>query len=229
MSPGRAGLLVLLGAVSFLDRWPALQAQFARPIVIGTAAGAILGDVVGGAFWGAVFEAVYLGLMPVGAARLPDPGLAALVGTTVALVGERAGIWPAGYAVFAAWAAGEVGEFVDRLARRLNGRIAARARAAVEAGDLGAPGRAVAGALGGGFAIGAAEAALLLWAALAGLRVVEGTAWTGALGGGAVRSVALAAGAAAGIRLFARRGIPLVAFGAGAVAAAAVTWRLVVG
>jgi len=119
-------LLVVTGAVLTLDRWPVLQTMASRPLVVGPLVGFVLGDVENGVLWGAVFEIAFLGILPVGAARYPNETIATVVGTTVAIVGARAGAIPAGWAVAAGLAAAWVGERADRLHRRWNGRLAAR-------------------------------------------------------------------------------------------------------
>ena len=96
MTGMQAGLLVGVGAVAFLDQWPALQAMISRPIVIGPVVGAILGAPAEGVLWGAALEAMQLAVLPVGAARYPDAALAGLLGTTAALTGMAGGVYPCG-------------------------------------------------------------------------------------------------------------------------------------
>ncbi|HUP00320.1 MAG TPA: PTS sugar transporter subunit IIC [Gemmatimonadota bacterium] len=221
MSAGEVGLLILLGAVAFLDQWPAVQTMASRPLVTGTLAGWVLGAPGEGALWGAVFEAVYLGMLPIGAARYPDAGLAGLVGTAVALEGESAGVAPAGLAVAAGALAGLLGDRVSGFHRRWNGRTAARVRERVSAGDPSAIGRGIAGALARGAVLGAAAAAVALAIGLAGLTALTGTPWSGPLPIAWVRLAGVAAAAVAGLALFARAERGLVALGAGAACGAA--------
>ena len=202
MSSTELALLAGLGAILFLDRWPALHTMVSRPIVVGPLVGLVLGAPAEGALWGAAFEAAFLGVLPVGAARTPDAALAALVGTVVALTGRAEGLHPAGLAVAAAFAAARLGEAVDRLHRGWNGRVAEHVRRSVAGGDFGAPGRAVAGALARGAGLGALQTALALGAGLLALRALEGTAWAGWLPAPAVGAAALAMAAAEGLRLF---------------------------
>ncbi|CAN5153243.1 hypothetical protein BH18GEM1_BH18GEM1_05530 [soil metagenome] len=206
MSETQAALLVALGVVSFLDQWPAVQTMISRPVVVGMLVGLVLDAPMEGAVWGAVFEAVYLGVLPVGAARYPDAGLAALVGTTVALAGRTDGIAPAGYAVLAAAVAGFLGERVGWAHRRWNDRTAVRVRERVMSGEPSAPGRGVAAALARAAVLGAVVAAVAIAAALAGLGALGGTIWSGPLPLEDVRVLAAAAALAAGIHLFGDRG-----------------------
>ena len=109
-------LLGLLGAILFLDAWPVAQTMVSRPIVAGPLTGIVLGAPAEGVFWGAVIEAVYLGVLPVGAARYPDAGLAALVGTALAIRAD--GAESAVYLVAAALAAGAIGDWTSAFQRR---------------------------------------------------------------------------------------------------------------
>lgn len=208
-------LLAALGAALFLDAWPVGQTMLSRPIVAGPLAGLVLGAPAEGVFWGAVFEAVYLGILPIGAARYPDAGLAALVATAVAV--PAAGTEAAGYLVAVAVGAGAIGERVTVLQRRWNGRAARRVRRQVEAGDLGAPGRAIAVAVGRGAALGATITILAVGLALAGLALVGETPWSGPLSRETLRLAALAAVAVGGARAFLARRSGRIAWAAGLV------------
>lgn len=221
---GEAALLVLLGSLAYLDQWPAVQTMASRPIVVGALAGLVLGAPAEGALWGAVFEAVYLGVLPVGAARYPDAGLAGLTGTTVAIVGQAGGVVPAGYAVAAATAAGVLGYGASRVHRRWNARTAARVRDRVTAGDPSALGRGVAAALARGAGIGAGTAAAALALGLTGLGVVAATPWSAPLPIEDVRNAAAAAAAATGLHLFGRLGARAAVCCGGVGAGALLAW-----
>lgn len=210
-------LLGALGALVFLDAWPVGQTMLSRPIVAGPLAGAVLGTPAEGVFWGAVFEAVYLGVLPVGAARYPDAGLAAIVGTVVASQGG--GEETAAYLVGVALAAGLLGDWTSGFQRRWNGRAAAAVRGRVAAGDLGAPGRAIAVAVARGALIGAAAAVGSATVALAGLEIVEGTVWAGPASREVLRLAALAVLVVSAGRLFLERRSGRFAWTAGLVVA----------
>lgn len=72
-------LLVVLGAVVALDATSFGQLMLSRPLVAGTLAGAIVGLPLEGALVGATLEAISLGIMPVGAAKYPETGTAAVL------------------------------------------------------------------------------------------------------------------------------------------------------
>jgi mannose/fructose/N-acetylgalactosamine-specific phosphotransferase system component IIC len=210
-------LLGALGALVFLDAWPVGQTMLSRPIVAGPLAGAVLGAPAEGVFWGAVFEAVYLGVLPVGAARYPDAGLAALVAAVIASRGD--GAESAAYLVAVALAAGRLGDWTSGFQRRWNGRVALAVRGRVAAGDLGAPGRAIAGAVARGALIGAVAAVGSATIALAGLELVEGTVWAGPASRETLRLAALAAVVVSAGRLFLGRRSGRFAWMAGLVVA----------
>ncbi|CAN5687861.1 hypothetical protein BH23GEM9_BH23GEM9_14210 [soil metagenome] len=76
-------LLVALGAVVALDATALGQLMLSRPLVAGSLAGGIVGMPLEGALIGALMEVLSLGILPVGAARYPETGTAAVaaVGT----------------------------------------------------------------------------------------------------------------------------------------------------
>ncbi|MFN2384238.1 MAG: PTS sugar transporter subunit IIC [Gemmatimonadota bacterium] len=219
-----------LGAVVFLDQWPAVQAMVSRPLVVGSLAGLLLGAPADGALWGAVFEVAFLAIQPVGAARYPDAGLAALAGTTVALVGlrevSRAGgepVYPAVLAVAVALGAGALGEWAGGWHRRRNGVTAARVQSQVAVGDLGAPGRAVLIALARGALIGAVVTLLSLIGGLAGLALAQDVG-AGLLSAAGLRLPAVVVAAVVGVRLFLRGPSSRLAWVGGAAGGAALAW-----
>ena len=216
-------LLILLGTAAFLDQWPAVQTMASRPLVTGAVAGIVLGSPHEGALWGAVFEAVYLGVLPIGAARYPDAGLAGLVGTTVALGGDSAAP-PAGLAVAAGAIAGLIGEWAGHLQRRWNGRTAERVREGVVAGDPSALGRGIAVALARATALGAAATAAALAIGLFGLTILGSTPWSGPLPVAWVRLTGAAMAGVAGLRLFAGTHRARATIGAGLGCGAVLAW-----
>jgi mannose PTS system EIIC component len=76
-------LLIALGAMVALDATSFGQLMLSRPLVAGTLAGGIVGMPLEGATVGALMEVLSLGILPVGAARYPETGTAAVaaVGT----------------------------------------------------------------------------------------------------------------------------------------------------
>lgn len=220
-----AGLLVALGAVVFLDQWPAVQSMVSRPIVTGPIVGWILNNPADGVLWGATIEAMQLAVQPVGAARYPDAALAGLLGTTAALTGIHGGAYPAAWAVAVAVVAGWGGDAVGRVQRRWNASTAAVVRTRVAEGSLVAPGRGIAIALARAAALGAAQTAVGLAAVLAGGWLLAGTPWAGPLDVGDLRIAATAMAAVGGARVLGLGRWRAATLGIGALAGIAlVTW-----
>jgi len=86
MEPGVWIFLAGLGAWSALDGVSAGQFMVSRPLVTGILTGAALGDPATGFMLGLFLEAVHLGAVPAGGARLPEPGPAAVPATAVAVL-----------------------------------------------------------------------------------------------------------------------------------------------
>ena len=210
--------IVALGAVVFLDQWPAVQSMISRPIAVGPVVGWILGAPADGVLWGAVFEATLLAIQPVGAARYPDAALAGLLGTTAAITGMQSGVYPAAWAVAVAAGAGWVGEVVGRIQRRWNAHTATAVRDRVSEGSLGAPARGIAVALSRGAALGALQAAAGLVLVMAGTRLLAGSPWAGPLDAHALRIAAAAMAGVAGARALGlgRKGVASLVVGAAA-------------
>ena len=70
--------LIALGGIVALDATSLGQLMLSRPFVAATLAGAITGRPLEGALVGALLEALSIGILPVGAARYPDTGTAAV-------------------------------------------------------------------------------------------------------------------------------------------------------
>lgn len=85
-------LLLLLGwaVVVGLDlsSWP--QMMLSRPLVAGSVAGLILGDPAAGLTVGAILELFALDVLPIGASRYPDFGVATVGGVVLAAGGPLA-------------------------------------------------------------------------------------------------------------------------------------------
>ncbi len=217
MSLDQAALLAVFGGVVFLDQWPLLQSMLSRPLVVGAVVGLVLGRPTDGALWGAVFEAIYLGVLPIGVARYPDAGLATLAGSAVALSAPAGVPPPAGWAVAVALVTGAVGDHAGLVLRRWNGHLAVRVRERVTAGDLSAPGRAIAVSLLRGVGLGVVVSVAALTVGLGGLALVVSTPWSGPLPMTIVVLAAAAALVVNGTRLFVDGRWRLTAWGAGLV------------
>lgn len=113
-------LLVLLAGWAALDGTAAGQFMISRPMVTGALAGFILGDPPTGLLTGAILELLHLGSLPVGGARLPEPGPAAVPAAAAAILLGGGG----GLALGLAW--GVVGGWLGGLSvvahRRWNER-----------------------------------------------------------------------------------------------------------
>lgn len=126
-------LLLAWGTIVALDLVSVPQAMFARPLVAGTVAGIIAGDVTTGLQLGVLLELFALDVLPVGAARYPDHGPA-----TVAAVAAAAGApWPErmGPAVLLAMVLAVLGGWSLQRLRYLNAQALHRRAAALAAGS----------------------------------------------------------------------------------------------
>jgi PTS system mannose-specific IIC component len=126
-------ILVAWGVVTGVDLVSFLQAMVARPLVAATVAGAILGDPGSGVLVGMVLELFALEVLPVGGARYPDYGPAAVA----ASVAAAAGGWEMlGLGVVVGLAAAQTGEWSVVVLRRVNTRRVQRAASGLDAGDV---------------------------------------------------------------------------------------------
>jgi mannose/fructose/N-acetylgalactosamine-specific phosphotransferase system component IIC len=219
LAPHTIVLLVLWGTVVALDLVSVPQAMLSRPLVAGTVAGWLVGEVEAGLRVGVVLELFALDVLPIGAVRYPDYGPA-----TVAAVALAAGApWELGLglSVGLALVLAAFGGWSLQTVRRWNALSIQHRAAALAAGESGAIRRLqYAGLLrdaGRGAlltALGLAGAwALGRWAVLdretaVGLTLVAIGAALSAVAGGAVRSAGrgarlswLVAGAVAGTLL----------------------------
>lgn len=121
MDPGTFLLLAALGSWVTLDTTSAGQFMVSRPFVAATLAGWVAGDPTQGALVGVLLESFHLSILPVGAARYPEGGSAAVVaGGSYAAHGGGAGtlLTVLVFALVWEWVAGES----VRQMRHLNGR-----------------------------------------------------------------------------------------------------------
>lgn len=136
MNPLDGGTLLLLlgwGTLVALDLVSVPQAMYARPLVAGTVAGLICGDLMIGLQLGVLLELFALDVLPVGAARYPDHGPA-----TVAAVAASAGApWPErmGTAVLLAMLLAVLGGWTLQRLRHLNAQALHGRAAALAAGS----------------------------------------------------------------------------------------------
>ena len=128
-------LIALLGwgTLVGVDLVSVPQMMIARPLVAGTVAGAILGDIDTGLKLGVVFELLQYDILPVGAVRYPEygPATVAAVATAHAAVGALG----LGLGAVVGLVTGLLGGVTMHLLRRLNSRIVNAAAPALESGD----------------------------------------------------------------------------------------------
>jgi mannose/fructose/N-acetylgalactosamine-specific phosphotransferase system component IIC len=210
-------LLSLLGGLLALDATSAGQLMVSRPLIAAALAGVVAGDVEAGIVVGVLLEALHLAVLPVGAARYPEAGPAA-----VAAAGAFAWATESNVALLAsvlfmlAW--GFVGGRTVEALRRVNARLAVPPPGPV---DLRTVERLHLGALALDFARGCA---LTLAGVLVLGTLLETLGWIPFREPWTQPALALSAAAAlaSSLRLFGRRRLPL--FLAGAAAGALLLW-----
>ncbi|HEU4698014.1 MAG TPA: PTS sugar transporter subunit IIC [Gemmatimonadales bacterium] len=145
LAPGVLLLLLGWGTLVGLDlvSWP--QLLLARPLVAGTVAGLLLGDVEAGLRVGLLLELFALDVLAVGAVRYPDYGPA----TVGAVVLAAFAPWETGLGLATALAlpVAAVGGWTMQWVRHANARALQRATDALAAGDPRAVRRLQAGGL----------------------------------------------------------------------------------
>src|SRR3989442_3732012 len=107
--------------------------MIARPLVAGTIAGAILGDIPTGLKLGVIFELLQYDILPVGAVRYPEYGPATVA--AVATAHASAGVLGLGLGALVGLVTGLIGGITINVLRRVNSRIVHAAAAALESGD----------------------------------------------------------------------------------------------
>jgi PTS system mannose-specific IIC component len=129
-------VLLLWGTLVGLDLVSVPQMMIARPIVAGTVAGLILGDLNTGLRLGVVLELFQLDVLPVGAARYPEYGPATVAAVSAAHL--SAGGLGVGLGAVVGLFIGMLGGVSLHLLRRLNARAVHAAAPRLELGDTGA-------------------------------------------------------------------------------------------
>lgn len=223
MNPWVEAALLAWGTLVGLDLVSVPQMMIARPLVAGTVAGGLVGNLPAGLLLGVMFELYQYDILPVGAVRYPEYGPATVAAVSAAdLAGGPAGLGLGGLVGLVTALAGGLSLHV---LRRANTRAVHAADGRLEAGDPHVLVRLHAG----GIARDAARAALVtaLGLALAWLaRAVLAQALTlnaATVLGAAAAGAALAAAAAGTLRTVGT-GVLLRWFAAGLVAGAIVAW-----
>lgn len=211
-------LLSLLGGVLALDATSFGQFMLSRPLIAAGLAGMIAGNPQGGIVVGLLLEAIHLAVLPVGAARYPEAGPAAVAAAgAYARALETAQVALLASVVFMlawGWFGGRTVEWL----RRWNARTAVPAAGPVDGAAID---RLHLRALGLDFLRGVAVTALGL---LVLGTLLETLGWIPFREPWTRPALALSAAAAlaSSLRLFGRRRMPL--FVAGAAAGAALLW-----
>jgi len=125
--------LLVWGTLVGVDLVSLPQMMIARPLVAGTVAGAILGDIPTGIKLGVVFELLQYDILPVGAVRYPEYGPATVA--AVATAHASAGVLGLGLGALVGLVTGLLGGVTINLLRRVNSRIIHAAAARLESGD----------------------------------------------------------------------------------------------
>jgi mannose/fructose/N-acetylgalactosamine-specific phosphotransferase system component IIC len=125
--------LVVWGTLVGVDLVSLPQMMIARPLVAGTVAGAILGDIPTGIKLGVVFELLQYDILPVGAVRYPEYGPATVA--AVATAHASAGVLGLGLGALVGLVTGLLGGVGINLLRRVNSRIIHAAAPQLESGD----------------------------------------------------------------------------------------------
>jgi PTS system mannose-specific IIC component len=219
LAPEAVVLLIAWGTLAALDLVSVPQAMISRPLVAGTVAGWLAGDVEAGLRVGVVLELFALDVLPFGAARYPDYGPAAVVGAALAAGAP----WELGLglsvglalvvAAAGGWSLGRVRQWNARAIQRRAAALAAGESSAIRLLQYGALARdaargAVLTGLGLLVASGVARGVPLDRQTAVGLTLVAVGTSLAAAAGGALRSAGrgarlrwLLAGAGAGILL----------------------------
>lgn len=125
--------LIVWGTLVGVDLVSLPQMMIARPIVAGTVAGAILGDIPAGLQLGVVFELLQYDILPVGAVRYPEYGPATVA--AVATAHAATGVLGLGLGALVGLVTAMVGGVTINELRRMNSRIVHAAAATLESGD----------------------------------------------------------------------------------------------
>ncbi|MGH7606112.1 MAG: PTS sugar transporter subunit IIC, partial [Gemmatimonadales bacterium] len=125
--------LLAWGMLVGLDLVSVPQMMIARPLVAGTVAGALLGDIATGLALGVVFELLQYDILPVGAVRYPEYGPATVA--AVATAHASAGVLGLGLGALVGLVTGLLGGVAIHLLRRVNSHIVHQAAPLLETGD----------------------------------------------------------------------------------------------
>ena len=189
MSAGEIALVLVWAGIAAADETAAFQTMLHQPLVSCTVIGALLGEPAAGLAVALPLQAVWSGLLPLGAASYPDVPVGSVVAVLAAVLAGRAGGSGVGasalvFGLACGLLAGAAGSGSTRALRRACARLSRAADRVADRGD--AAGIVLLNAVGAGasFARGAAVTAiaLALSAALSGAagRIAPGASVRGA-------------------------------------------------
>lgn len=131
--------LLVWGTLVGLDLVSLPQMMIARPLVAGTIAGALLGDLATGLALGVVFELLQYDILPVGAVRYPEYGPATVAAVATAHASATGagdgGVLGIGLGALVGLVTGLIGGVAIHLLRRINSAAVHRATPLLETGD----------------------------------------------------------------------------------------------
>src|SRR4051812_21942268 len=127
----------MLGGILGLDVVSFPQAMISRPLVAATLAGALIGQSRSGLLVGAALELIALETLPFGASRYPEWGSASVIGGALFGSSPRPVPGAMSLALLASLATAWVGGWTMVRLRQRNGRWAAKAQPALDAGARG--------------------------------------------------------------------------------------------
>ena len=82
-------LIGIVGYLTTIDERYFGASMMNRPIIVGPVVGLILGDLHQGILIGAALEAMFIGIVTIGAALPPDVGVAGTIATALAIKVEQ--------------------------------------------------------------------------------------------------------------------------------------------
>ncbi|HEY3279783.1 MAG TPA: PTS sugar transporter subunit IIC [Gemmatimonadales bacterium] len=135
MSAEVAAALLIWGVLVGVDLVSLPQMMIARPLVAGTVAGALMGDIETGLKLGMIFELLQYDILPVGAVRYPEYGPATVA--AVATAHASAGALGLGLGALVGFVTALAGGTTIDVLRRVNSRAVQAAAARLEMGDEG--------------------------------------------------------------------------------------------
>ncbi len=135
-------LLLILAGIVALDTTGGPQMLLSEPVVSCSLAGFLFGDPETGFMIGTFFQLIWFGFLPLGAVKIPDVNMGALI-AVASLLGAMDTFGLAGDAAQAAilpalvwgWIAGSIGSRLQTAVRRNNSRLSEHITGRIERGE----------------------------------------------------------------------------------------------